>query len=299
MSIVEKYLDCIKKCEREMSPDGSPCIYRGEPGRYPKVSSTLYRYYEEMAGPGWEEELEWHERSEILKKNDSLAGQELGEHFAKIQHLGGRTNWIDFTKCPLVALFFACFGEHGIGDNVGRIIVARESFFDKDNIVEPKCDRYINPKQRSVLVRSNGGVIGVDRVNVRQITVPLCPPPRGKERNEVWEEKDGILTELREKDVHLESIYPDTFGYIRFQRFYLAPFNFLTRSEGQKEHLEGRKGNHRSGYQWGFYLDPDRLYEINHNQWDRYKVVHQKTGHIFVEGSASECMEFLEPRQKP
>lgn len=300
MSIVEKYLACINQCEREMSPDGSPCIYRGEPECYPKVSSTLYRYYEEYIGASWKEDLGECERSKILKKNDSLVGQTLGKHFAEIQHLGGKTNWIDFTRCPLVALFFACFGENGAGCKVGRIIVARESLFDKGDIVEPKCERYINPRQRSVLVRSNSGVIGVDGANVRKIKVPL--DPQGKTPIDVHKERLNILMELekdKEKDISILSIYSGILGHVRQQKWYLAPLDILLAGMGDKNRLEGEKSEYRSGYQWGLWLDGNRYKEAERVANDRYKVVDPKHGHVLVTGSAEKCAEWLQSKQKP
>ena len=222
MSIVKKYLDRIEECERDMFSDGSPCIYRGEPGCYPRVSSSLYRYYEERYEDLWGKVNE-SQKGKILKGAELPEGQTLGKEFAKIQHLGGKTNWIDFTDDPRVALFFACFGQEGAGDKEGRIIVASESCFGKDNIERPHgC--YVNPLQSSVLVRSDSGVIDIDNNNVRRLKVPFDLPTR-KHGGwvDIWNEKCKILDGLKADKIFLESLYDDIHGYRRFQEWYLPP----------------------------------------------------------------------------
>ena len=246
MSIVEKYLDRIKECERDMSFDDSPCIYRGEPECYPRVSSSLYRHYEEMdkrkdkyecSDKRWEK-LEEHEREEILEVNDGLAKRILARRFPDIQHLGGKTNWIDFTSDRCVALHFAC----GDMEDHGRIIVAKESVFGRDRLKKP-CGPYINCSQKSVLVRpGNGGVIEIKNTQgVEVVEIPL------------WEKMD-ILRELGNRGVSDHSLYSlsdEIFGYLRLQSRFLAPVVYEEMGwKGGKEGLEKVATEDNRGVAW-------------------------------------------------
>ena len=70
-------------------------VYRGEPECYPKVSSALYRLYEDVDAEHFAiEEVQ----KEILDKarRYTSATDEL-EILAELQHYGGKTNLIDFT----------------------------------------------------------------------------------------------------------------------------------------------------------------------------------------------------------
>ena len=107
---------------------GGDYIYRGEPECYKKVSSTLYRHFEEEFKPR-------ETRNKMLKKRETrnkvlkqwLERGQLNmtifqeetvkearpysdekddfEISTELQHFGGKTNLIDFTDDYLVALF--------------------------------------------------------------------------------------------------------------------------------------------------------------------------------------------------
>ena len=251
--IVEKYLTRIKEYERDMSSDDSPCIYRGESECYNKVSSSLYRYYEEMgkrkgkcewADKRWEhlwEHLPEKQKEGVLKEA-SEASEILSEQFADVQHLGGRTNWIDFTRNPLVALFFACFGGDNM-DKKGRIIVAKESVFIKNSIMEPPpCSRNVNPLQSSILVRPQSGVVDTNAQQIKVVPVPL-------EKTDTMIEKIDILNELQTKGISFQSLFnvSDVHGYTRMQERLLLRVVFEEVEKVEREHpvLVKAEGYHK------------------------------------------------------
>lgn len=137
-----------------------------------------------------------------IEKNLSVVDP--SKEFSAIQHLGGLTNWIDFTENPLIALFFACFDEEGEESEDGRIIVGRESVLG--DIDKPQ-GRYVNPLQGSVLVRPNcGGEIDIaNSEGVKVISIP-----KTKKKEILWglERKHGIS---------FWSLFCDIHGYIRGQ----------------------------------------------------------------------------------
>ena len=250
MTIVKKYLDRIKECERDMSSDDSPCIYRGESECYPRVSSSLYRYYEAHFGPEWER-LEECEKGEILKSNDSLDEQILAKRSSDIQHLGGATNWIDFTSESRVALFFACFGEYrGRQSNkVGRIIVAKESAFGKNRLEKP-CGSYVNCLQKSVLVRpENDGVIDIKKSQGIKF-VKILPRDKLDILMELGSEEHGSMSYQS-----LYSLPDEIFGHLRLQDRFLSP---IVREEvmwGEKETLV-KRAIEKNRFLWAMRLNP-------------------------------------------
>ena len=130
-------LNAVLKIIREIaekSANGN-YIYRGEPKYYDKVSSTLYRQYEDDI------EAEYFEieiaQGEMLKEAKDYI-HETDEEFeilTQLQHYGGKTNLIDFTTDYLVALFFAC---DGFFDEPGRVILLREGAQRENRVEKPR-----------------------------------------------------------------------------------------------------------------------------------------------------------------
>lgn len=184
------------------SEDGD-YIFRGEPECYEKVSSTLYRQLEVVGvePPGDMEEnfqsLELEEASKFTEKTDEF------EILTELQHFGGKTNLIDFTTDPYIALFFACYGPDSL-EKDGRVILQDKNGAAKDWIREPR-----NPgpdsrvgAQKSIFVRPPKGVVVPDK----KVVIPK-------------DLKLPILTFLarQEPPISPESVYHDLHGFIRSQ----------------------------------------------------------------------------------
>ena len=122
--------------------------------------------------------------------------------------MGGLTNWVDFSSSPLVALFFACFGEEGEESEDGRIIIAKESYscFER---VERIQNEYVNSLQSSVLVHpKRGGVIDIVDGS-QKIKVVLVSK----------EDKKHILADLRRRyGISIQLLYHGIHGYVRIQK---------------------------------------------------------------------------------
>ena len=109
---------------REKSSDGN-YIYRGEPECFTespfdgKVSSSLWRQfqYQLMYALFDRANLNYDKIQESYLRDARRYGEDHPqddlELASKLQHVGGKTNLIDFTTDYLVALFFACDGAHG------------------------------------------------------------------------------------------------------------------------------------------------------------------------------------------
>ena len=88
---------------------GDDYIFRGEPQCYERVSSSLYRRYQNIEADDFDIEIV---QSEILDeaKKYTRETDDFGI-LTQLQHYGGQTNLIDFTEDCFIALFFACVGS--------------------------------------------------------------------------------------------------------------------------------------------------------------------------------------------
>ncbi len=118
-------------------------VFRGENKDYGKVSSNLYRQYHKEGKD---------DNTFILKTEEYLIDEEK-KHFSshtpnievltELQHYGGKTCLLDFTRNMYIALFFACNCE---GKENGRIILFKNKSKEKTNIdYESKDDDIVTP----------------------------------------------------------------------------------------------------------------------------------------------------------
>ena len=194
---------------REKSSDGS-YIYRGEPEWHEQVSSSLWRQFQCRSTFASYDiaDFDYYTVQEAYVRDARQYGKDLPQDdfdvASKLQHVGGSTNLIDFTKCYLVALFFACDGAHR---KPGRVILLKqtEQIRNKYQIKEPRCPEHRITAQKSVFVQHPSGVIEED--DIEEI---ICIRPSFKR---------PILTYLREKHcIYTQKIYNDLQGYIKHQK---------------------------------------------------------------------------------
>lgn len=211
---------------------GPTYYYRGESKCYPKVSSGLYRLYNDI-------DNEWRNRTEQNKEEILCMGEQqiiwntkpfLGTNYmnqslprqhqafkefsdkekdilVSIQHKGGKTNLIDFTKDIHIALFFACFEgkEENQPKKDGRIILYGKEQYPHYMIFPKTVNSTV---QRSVLIRPKIGGAITDQ-EFHTIIVPK-------------EKKSEILFGLRDfHGIELETLFENLDGYIRNQHLFL------------------------------------------------------------------------------
>jgi len=183
---------------REKSPQGE-YVYRGEPKEHPKISSALYRKYEDKIQT--EEFSIQIAQKEMLKQVKEYTDfTDETDMLTELQHYGGKTNLIDFTTDYLTALFFACDGSP---EEDGRVILLnRES--NKERITSPKKNlnnRVIS--QKSIFFQSPKGYLDEEDYAV----IPILK-----------EMKQPVLQYLRKyHGMTTHTIYNDMFGYIQNQ----------------------------------------------------------------------------------
>ena len=174
-------------------------IFRGESKCHPKISSTLYRQYEDVINTeNFDIEIAQKEMLNDVKKYTDFA--EDTDILTELQHYGGNTNLIDFTTDYLIALFFACESSN---DEDGRVILLSNTSRNYQ-IESPKKNQNSRViSQKSIFVRSPTGFI--EDNHVAFITIP------GELKREAMEhlkKHHGITS---------ETIYNDIFGYIQNQ----------------------------------------------------------------------------------
>ena len=178
---------------------GGDYIFRGEPRFYDKVSSNLYRDYEDSAPTGADiTDIQ----EAILNEAERYTNQtNRREILAELQHYGGKINLIDFTTDYLVALFFACDGET---DEDGRVILLLKSEDRDYEIWRPQAPSNRVNAQKSIFVQPHNGFVKPDAV----VTIPKNI-------------KITTSNYLRNShDIATETIYNDIHGFIRYRNIY-------------------------------------------------------------------------------
>jgi len=157
---------------------GSRAIFRGEPQCFPRISSGLYRQLYEIddqefdIGSAQQRQIKLARQYEPDLSDDDI--------LTRLQHLGGKTNLIDFTRDLNIALFF---GSYSSGSKDGRVIIMKEPLVhreQRDVIARYKLVARGTPAnmadvQKSVWVESTSGYIDEEDVTIIEIPSALKP----------------------------------------------------------------------------------------------------------------------------
>lgn len=254
--------------EIKMKSEQRDCIYRGEPKKYPKISSTLYREYfndenTHIDFEGFDLRNVQREMLNVAKKHIGEPPQGLFENLVvgqskkrfiesheprsiidsdeleiltELQHYGGITNLIDFTTDYLIAIFFACAGEL---TEDGRVILLEKSKRMEDEmIIRPQNPRHRVIAQKSIFLYPPEGVIDVSENDIVYI------PSHLKQRMQKY---------LRNShDISSETIYNDLYGFIRKQKVHYAAnkefyfgLTFQYRGDNAKKNSQERREEYK------------------------------------------------------
>ncbi len=175
-------------------------VFRGEPAHYERVSSGLYRKLDSADTPFVDRiaEVEYA-IVEALKSYANLSGRSDDAALSELQHYGGKTNLIDFSRDCMVALFFACDLP---GNRNGRVICLKQASVEYE-ILTPAENHSRVIAQKSVFVKSLTGIIVPDDEDVVSVPGELKFHLR-----EYLEQAHGISH---------SSIYTDVVGFVDYQ----------------------------------------------------------------------------------
>ena len=190
-------MDIIRELEEKAA--SGDYIFRGEAKHFEKITSSLYREFKDysvfhcFAG-----EIEAIQDMVLEMITDSQMGPEDGvQQMALIQHLGGKSNLIDFSTDYRVALYFAC-EEKEYKDEDGRVIVYPRKI--QTTIVIPKYPINRIRSQKSILVEPyNCGIIEpswVDIIDIPKNYKPLiikCLAERGISKAALFNDSLGNI----------------------------------------------------------------------------------------------------------
>ena len=273
--LLRKVREIIREIEDKAS--GGDYIFRGEPECYPKVSSTLYRQYEEILTDRFNVENLQNEMRIAAKEHlpgttsdfetpVRRLGAAIGipsepdygfETLTELQHYGGKTNLIDFTTDSRVALFFACDGSPSKN---GRVICLKKG--DIKELVENPREP-INPlnrviAQKSIFVRPRRGFVEFDQdKDVVVIPVVLKKP---------------MLDYLQKyHNISAKTVYNDLHGFIRIQDIHHQAYEALYRGLSAED--KGELDKAIQNYDKAIELKPDFFGAYN-NRGVTYREKH-------------------------
>ena len=206
MQVKRNIVEIVQAMERSVGLRSPGCVYRGEPACFERVSSGLFRTYGLEKGEGHfsietvENEMVKAARS-FTDKKDSF------DILCEIQHRGGSTNQIDFTRDLDVALFFACGTASGMEREPGRVIMLHDSDAVREagvSIRDITHPIHMAAAQKSVFVSTDSGYLD----------------DRHLSHVQVWtinaDEKQEVLDYLRgSRGIDSRSIFMDISGFIR------------------------------------------------------------------------------------
>lgn len=185
---------------------GTQGIYRGEPECFPRISSGLYRHLHAIDDQYFDigsAQQRWIERARRYAPHLSHV-----DVLTSLQHLGGKTNLIDFTRDLNIALFF---GSYLSPDKDGRVILMEEPPVRRDDrevfapykLVPRGNPASMTDVQKSVWVEPRRGYIDDEGVTIIEIPSALKPE---------------ILSHLEVVyGVEASTVYNDLSGFIRDQ----------------------------------------------------------------------------------
>ena len=190
---------------------GTGGIYRGEPECFPRISSGLFRQLYEIDDHRFDIGLAQQRRIKLAQQYaPNLSDDDV---LTRLQHLGGRTNLIDFTRDLNIALFFASYYSR---DKDGRILLMEEPFVRRGEgmLASYKLVPRGNPAsmtdvQKSVWVEPEKGYIDDEHVTIIEIPSALKPE---------------VLAHLQVVyGIEASTVYNDLSGFIRDQERLLDP----------------------------------------------------------------------------
>ncbi len=181
-------------------------IFRGEPKCFRRISSGLYRELYEIDDQHFDIGSAQQRRIELARRYAPHLSDD--DVLTRLQHLGGKTNLIDFTRDLNIALFFSSYHQP---DTDGRVILMEEPLVrreQRDVIAPYKLVARGTPAnmadvQKSVWIEPTSGYIEEGHVTIIEIPSRLKPE---------------ILSHLRVVyGLEASTVYNDLSGFIRDQ----------------------------------------------------------------------------------
>ena len=175
-------------------------IFRGEAKEFPNISSSLRREQELLIELGTPFEPLDLEEQRLAKAYVNYANPEYDEQevMSHIQHYGGKTNFVDFTKNPFKALFFASDGYYS---EDGRIAILKNENTETHQIHQPNEPKERTDPQESIFVIPKDGIVR------EWEAITIAANHKHQFRNYLVEEKN----------ISLLTMYSGPHGFIKYR----------------------------------------------------------------------------------
>lgn len=189
-------------------------IFRGENREYKKVSSKLYREYE--AAPLVDDHMLESERITVegARRHVRPDASDI-EVLTELQHYGGKTTLIDFTRNLYIALFFAC---EGYPDEAGRIILFDAAGLEEKEQIETGEDVGKNGCEVICPAGKNQRTVFQSSVFVRALRGYIEKGEFKEIRIEDSLKRETLSYLERYHDISHDTIYNDLHGFIENRR---------------------------------------------------------------------------------
>jgi hypothetical protein len=157
---------------------GPRSIYRGEPECFPRISSGLYRQLYEIDDQHFDIGSAQQRRIKLAQQYAPHLSDD--DVLTRLQHLGGKTNLIDFTRDLNIALFFASYYSR---EKDGRVILMEEPHVLREDRAWIESYKFVprgNPAnmtdvQKSAWVEPRSGYIDEKDLTIVEIPSALKP----------------------------------------------------------------------------------------------------------------------------
>ena len=178
-------------------------LYRGETRYWDKVSSSLFREYESTLNRVGRD-INSIEEEDLMNARRFTHETDENAILTELQHYGGNTNLIDFTTDYLIALFFACDGNH---TQDGRVILFERTSEREAYIFRPSSPMNRVIAQKSIFARPPKGYIEPEgfvtiRHDLKKPTLDYLRDHHGLSTETIYNDLHGFI---RNKEVHREA----------------------------------------------------------------------------------------------
>ena len=229
------YQKVFKAVSKILTPN-EEYIYRGEDEQFDRPgASSLYREYKKILKGDPENPYEppeeivtslskWNRERLIEDVHDYYPDTTDNERLAAVQHLGGATNFVDFSEDLNVALFFACYKNP---DKNGRIIVMPSSKNERESTSMKKGPTSLETlnDNKVFIPRRAGNDPGYQRARAQRGLVVYCPEGYIKEdkykKVEIVSQDKLLMLEYLRKyhGIDYQTIFYDIHGYIELTKY--------------------------------------------------------------------------------
>ena len=198
--------DLLARLMRRAHDARARVIYRGERKCFRQISSGLYRELYEIDDQYFDIGSAQQRRIELAQRYAPHLSDD--DVLTRLQHLGGKTNLIDFTRDLNIALFFSSYHSH---DEDGRVILMEEPLVrreQRDVIAPYKLVARGTPANMADVQKSVWVEPGVGYIDEKDLTILEIPSAL----------KTEILSHLRVVyGIEASTVYNDLSGFIRDQ----------------------------------------------------------------------------------